>query len=265
MSKRFTSAEKWDKDWFQSLDPRLKCLWIYITDKCDIAGIWEMNFRLASYQIGSEVSAADLEGFGGRVEVIAEDKLWVTRFIPFQQGRLSPHSAPHKSIVKALKTRGLWAKVPDEWLSAARGEYVAESPNASKGKVRVTKPLGRGYSNSNSNSNSRLEDVAEIIAHLNAATGSNFQADSQHNIGAIKARLESPGVTVEGVKQMIDAKCAEWGADAKLAKFLRPKTLFGPENFENYYGQRGAKKITRPNRAANGTILKTVLPEGYTK
>lgn len=107
MAKRFTSTEKWDKEWFQNLTPRLKCLWQYITDRSDHAGVWEANYRMASFCIGEEVSEDDLAAFGERVEIIGDSKVWVTGFCDFQYGKLSPTSKPHASVIKQLEKHNL--------------------------------------------------------------------------------------------------------------------------------------------------------------
>ena len=107
MAKRFTSTEKWDKEWFQNLTPRLKCLWQYITDRSDHAGVWEANYRMASFCIGEEVSEGDLAAFGERVEVIGDNKVWLTGFCDFQYGKLSPTSKPHASVIKQLEKHNL--------------------------------------------------------------------------------------------------------------------------------------------------------------
>ena len=54
----------------------------------------------------------------------------------------------------------------------------------------------------------------------------------------IKVRLKETGVTVEGVKEMIDAQCGKWLLDDKMTEYLRPQTLFAKTKFANYYDQR---------------------------
>ena len=43
--------------------------------------------------------------------------------------------------------------------------------------------------------------------------------------------------TLRDVKRVIRVKAAEWLTDDKMRGFLRPRTLFGPENFAQYVGQ----------------------------
>ena len=107
MAKRFTSTEKWDKEWFQDLTPRLKCFWQYMTDRCDHAGVWEANYRLATFCIGEEVTEGDLAAFGERVEVIGDNKVYLRGFVDFQYGKLSATSKPHASVIKLLNKHNL--------------------------------------------------------------------------------------------------------------------------------------------------------------
>ena len=59
---------------------------------------------------------------------------------------------------------------------------------------------------------------------------------------------------------MIDAKVEDWGDDSKMKTFLRPKTLFGPENFGNYYGQRAKTKTATKSFSAGGSKMEVIRP-----
>lgn len=83
----------------------------------------------------------------------------------------------------------------------------------------------------------------EILSYLNERAGKNYRAVPA-NIDPIRERIKS-GVTVEQCRQVVDAKCAEWLNDQKMAKYLRPETLFGRTKFESYLGSVGSKKTSR--------------------
>lgn len=87
---------------------------------------------------------------------------------------------------------------------------------------------------------SKLDDAKSILEYLNKKTGKDYRLIPTH-LDLIRARLKEPGVDAEGVKQMIDSKCAEWLRDAEMSKFLRPKTLFSKSNFSSYYDERNVK------------------------
>lgn len=110
--KRFTSTEKWDKDWFCSLSLRSKCFWFYLVDKCDAAGVWEPNYRLASFQIGEAVAERDLSVFGDRVRALPCGKVWLTGFVEFQYGRLSRECKPHQKVFDLLARYGIEYPLP---------------------------------------------------------------------------------------------------------------------------------------------------------
>lgn len=105
--KRFTDTAKWAKSWFHDLDPTLKCLWLYICDHADNAGVWEPNWSLASHIIGKKVTEANLSAFGGRVVRLKGGKLWLESFVTFQYGKLSRDCRPHVKIFESLAKNGI--------------------------------------------------------------------------------------------------------------------------------------------------------------
>lgn len=79
------------------------------------------------------------------------------------------------------------------------------------------------------------EEYREIIAYLNEKTGKRYSATSRVNQGHMSARLKE-GFTVDDFKRVIDVKCFQWKDDSKMAKFLRPETLFGTK-FDRYLNE----------------------------
>lgn len=85
----------------------------------------------------------------------------------------------------------------------------------------------------------------EIIDYLNKVCGTSYRATSKDTQKHINARYkETPDITLEDFKAVIDTKQAQWGNDPKMSEYLRPKTLFG-SNFENYL-QQAQKKTVDP-------------------
>lgn len=106
--KRFTETTKWTVNpWFRKLPARLKCLWMFFLDNCDAAGVIEPDWELISFQIGEPVSAGDLAHFDGRVQTLPNGKLWVTKFIHFQFGDISPACKAHTPVFKSIDLNGL--------------------------------------------------------------------------------------------------------------------------------------------------------------
>ena len=109
MAKRFTDTDLYEREWFQELSPKMKCFWDYVCKRCDYAGMWNVNLRLASFQIGVKITESEVvESFGNRIVYIEEDKLFIPGFIKFQYGKvLSENSTMHKSVMKLLDKYGL--------------------------------------------------------------------------------------------------------------------------------------------------------------
>lgn len=100
--KRFTASEKWAKEWFQNLPCRLKCFWMYLCDNVDAAGVWEPNFRMASFVIGEEIKPDDLSFFGDRIAKMENGKWLIVDFIEFQYGQLSEACKAHSPVYRAI-------------------------------------------------------------------------------------------------------------------------------------------------------------------
>ena len=110
--KRFTASEKWQDEWFQELKPTLKLFWVYVCDQCDAAGVWKVNIRLASFQIGEPLDSAEIiTAFEGRIEDIGKGRWWIVQFVSFQYGTLSESCAPHRRILQLIANHGLEQRV----------------------------------------------------------------------------------------------------------------------------------------------------------
>lgn len=79
-----------------------------------------------------------------------------------------------------------------------------------------------------------------IVSYLNEKAGTKYKPTTAKTKSAINARI-ADGFKVEDFKTVIDKKCAEWLNDAKMAKYLRPETLFGTK-FEGYLNQKEGKE-----------------------
>lgn len=110
MAKRFTATEIWDKLWFRSLPPAYKALWKFLCDRCDIAGVWDVDIAAASFYIGAEFGADDvLKVLGQHIQPFDSGrKWWLIDFVPFQYGKLSTDSRVHQAVISLLKKYTLW-------------------------------------------------------------------------------------------------------------------------------------------------------------
>lgn len=109
MAKRLTDSEKWEDPWFLDLKDEYKLMWVYLLDKCDHAGIWKVNTRLAHFCFGHTL---DWEGFlkacGDRVQVFAEGTKWfIPKFLVFQYGAIGSGNSMYKTVLPILEKEGL--------------------------------------------------------------------------------------------------------------------------------------------------------------
>jgi uncharacterized phage protein (TIGR02220 family) len=79
------------------------------------------------------------------------------------------------------------------------------------------------------------QQAKEVLQFLNDKTGRHYEAVPA-TLDPILARLKG-GSSVEDLRAVIAKKTREWGADEKMQKYLRPKTLFNATNFANYKGE----------------------------
>jgi hypothetical protein len=104
MSKRFTDTGKWSKFWFRKLSPKMKCVWLFLCDQCDHAGIWEIDLESFEYFVGEPVTIAEmLCEFGDRIEIKNDEKMFIRSFIDFQYGELNPENRVHQSVINRIK------------------------------------------------------------------------------------------------------------------------------------------------------------------
>ena len=76
----------------------------------------------------------------------------------------------------------------------------------------------------------------QLLDYLNAKTGKAFRPGAA-NLSLVSARLKD--ATPDEIRAVINAKVAEWAHDAKMAKYLRPETLFNATKFASYLGEIG--------------------------
>lgn len=118
LAKRFTDTEKWKRTWFEGLPTLAKLVWFYVLDNCDHAGVWPMNFKLLSYQLGEPVTRSEFENwFGDKAKLFEGDKYFIPSFVEFQYGKLNPANNAHLSVIKILEK----VNVKEVLMSPSRG------------------------------------------------------------------------------------------------------------------------------------------------
>lgn len=100
---RFTAPEKWNDEWFSNLKAIEKLVFLYLVDKCDNAGFFEINKRIDAFLIGisEEEFMGNLRSLK-KTYVASTDgrKIWVKNFIKYQKNLpLNPENNAHKQII----------------------------------------------------------------------------------------------------------------------------------------------------------------------
>lgn len=94
------------------------------------------------------------------------------------------------------------------------------------------------------------KDSRTVLHLLNEASGRDFR-EVDSNLKFISARLNEPGVNLDGVRLMISRQCRMWNGTT-MAPYLRPETLFGKEKFDSYYSAREMPIETKSNNPNPG-------------
>lgn len=134
MPKRFIDTEMALSPWFISLPPRVKALWIYMLCRCDIAGVFKLDFGLASYAIGAKVTRSDIDAMDGNAVMISADKVLIPGFIPFQYGELQHGCRPHDAVIKCLSSHGLSYPFDNSQIPLAKGYLTLKDKDKDKDK-----------------------------------------------------------------------------------------------------------------------------------
>lgn len=208
MAKRFTDSAKWDDPFFADLSNEYKLLWIYILDKCDHAGIFKVNTKMAEFCIGTKFDWKAVQGvFTGRIQTLNGEKWFIPKFIKFQYGVLAKQNRVHNSIIQILKKEG------------------------------VFKPLKRSVNGRKDKDKEQDKDMVkdmekDIIDDLNLILKTSYKPTTPKTRELISARLKE-GATVEDFKTVHRKMAKVWGVDNKMRRYLRPQTLYS-NKFEGY-------------------------------
>lgn len=129
MANRFTETNKWRDSWFVSLSNLDKLCWNYLCDVCDAAGVFDVVPLNDVAALGERI---DWDAFilrsGGRVERLSADKLWLVRFIDFQNPRgLKPTNKAHAPIFRSIAKHNLSSRLSRRNLISFRAAQEKET------------------------------------------------------------------------------------------------------------------------------------------
>lgn len=103
---RFTEPAKWNDEWFSNLKPIEKLVFLYLVDKCDNAGFFEINKRVDAFLIGlsEEDFLANLRSLKKTyIASIDGRKIWLKNYLKYQKNLpLNPDNNAHKQIISFI-------------------------------------------------------------------------------------------------------------------------------------------------------------------
>ena len=171
MAVKFTDPRKWDDVWFSELNMEQKVMFIYLCDMCDMAGVLEINQRLAKFQTGIDDVRGVIASLSKSV-VYRDGRVWLKKYIKHQRNLpINPKNNAHISIINSIYDNiGAFPEVYETLPKKDIETYISI-----KGDTRGLQPPSKGlmsppvkYSN-NSNSNMVTTDTPQdesLIAKL---------------------------------------------------------------------------------------------------
>ena len=147
MAYRFTKTEKWEDAWFSELSPYEKLLFMYLSDKCDIAGFIEVTWKRWSSDtsIPIEEIKGVFQGIKKAIKVSTKgDVVFLTNFLKHQKNLpLSPANKIYEPVMRRFE---LYMKKFD--IQDIDALLDIESEGASEGDARgYSNIIGKGISN----------------------------------------------------------------------------------------------------------------------
>ena len=120
-----------------------------------------------------------------------------------------------------------------------KSEKKPEHGNESeKTRNEIRKTSDSNPTNNNINNNNIIDNniYSLVIDYFNKKTGKKYRANTKDIQKLIKARIKEK-YTIEDFYKVIDNKVKTWLHDKKMSYYLRPKTLFAGDNFQNYLNE----------------------------
>lgn len=161
MAYRMSATEKWNDSWFLELSANAKLLFLFLCDKCDIAGFFERHDKSCAFMTGIPVEIIpNLYGELSKSVIIVENTIWLKNFVRIQKNLpLNPANTCHKSIIRLLIKNG---DLFGSFYDLSLGFSLEKLKDFGSPLAGASKPLPRGYSNSNSRFNTTKSTASSI-------------------------------------------------------------------------------------------------------
>lgn len=115
MAKRLTDTDKWNDDWYISLDNDYRIIWQWLLDNCNHAGICKRSMKLLNMMCNTDILEEKMiEIMDSRV--ISVDNNWfIPKFLKFQYTTLQSNKPVIISVVKELEKYGYEQYIPESF------------------------------------------------------------------------------------------------------------------------------------------------------
>jgi hypothetical protein len=175
MAKRYADTALSKEKWYRQLSPVFKAAWRYLTDECDVAGVWSIDEEAIDFNVGAPVDIDQfLEGVNRdkeRVRRLGSDKLYVTGFCFFQYSKkekpepLSDNCKAHQKAIARLKELNLWQGYLAFFDTLPKG-YADDSGNLLGNGNGEGSGRGNGEGNGNGEGGSGETNAAAVIPEI---------------------------------------------------------------------------------------------------
>jgi len=188
--KRFTETLKWDDPWFRELHGSHKLVFLYILDRCNNAGFWEVDLSALAFH--TKLESKHFEGAFKALErglQGASGWVWVRNFLRHQKNDdLNPANPAHRQIIALLREQS--ERFPDSQSLFSKG--------ASKG---LPSPIGKGKGKGKGKGNGQAWEPTPLQIRVGKLLGR--RESTKWNEKEIEA-LESIGEPAEEDMGLLD-------------------------------------------------------------
>lgn len=134
MAKRFTDTDKWQDEWWGSLPNDYRMIWLYLVDRCSIAGIWKKDFRGLNFHCNTNVTEKDfIKVFNGRL-IDRGNFFFIPKFLLFQYPKgLNSDKPAIVSVRREIELNNLFQTVQE---SLPNDFLIVKDKDKDKDKVK---------------------------------------------------------------------------------------------------------------------------------
>jgi len=210
MGKRFTATEKWDDPWFCGLTERERLFWMYLCDKCDHAGIWQVNWMIAEVYFPGIRDTLDLERFGSRIVVLNPQKWFIVKFVKYQYGELNKDNRAHASVIAILQKEGAYKDLISPCLGA-KGKVSKDKDKVKDVRKGSGETIPPGAFEMIWESYPRKEGKQDAERHFKAQVKTvRDWLDIQNSLDNFKKKLRREGTEEQYIPHGSTWFCSRW-------------------------------------------------------